>query len=357
LFKATGRLFRFVLSLLILWIHLSGGAACAQKGDDIEIKRHKKQVAGGLVQKGFEYFQRREYKLARESLVESLQYKGDIPAVYQMLGEIAYQEQDLKKAKMYLEQAFALQPDASLKEKLEQIEKELPVEENLDRYTAEHFIIRYNEEIKTYGGGFEIREYLRDAYESIGKDLGTFLRGKVVVILYDEEEYYRLSRGPTWAAGHFDGKIRLPAYRRKMTLQDLKATLWHELTHAFVQDLSKGRCPLWVHEGLAKYEENRVRPAKLTELKKVLRDQKFLSMTQLEQGLSEFSSASEVGLFYEQAFSVVRFMVARYRMYKVKKILEGLGSGNSWETALKEHLFLTPANLEKQWLNSTGEGS
>ena len=55
----------------------------------------------------------------------------------------------------------------------------------------------------------------------------------------------------TWVTGLFDGKIRLPAGGALPTRRELERILAHEYAHAVVHDLTRGRAPRWLHEGLA----------------------------------------------------------------------------------------------------------
>ena len=81
------------------------------------------------------------------------------------------------------------------------------------------------------------------------------------MILFARDSYYDATGAPAWSGGQydsFDGRIRIPIGGLSASLTpDIDETLVHELTHAFVADLSRGAAPRELHEGLAQYMEGK----------------------------------------------------------------------------------------------------
>lgn len=310
-------------------------------------------VANDFLMQGIQYYDKKEYALAKEVLSESIKFSKTNPTAYEILGDIAYFEQDLKKAKEYYTQAFRLRRSKVLEEKLEKLSREAPVEAKMDPYADEHFIIRYKqEESKKFGGGFEIREYLRQAWRTVSQDFGYYPDGKVVVLLYSEDEYRELSQTPAWTAGHFDGKIRLPAYKDRANVRDLNKVIWHELTHFFIRDLSSGQCPTWLNEGLAQYEENKVKKIDPSFFRAAIKSHSLLSLDALETGLADSAGATEALLFYQQSFGFTQNLVSRYRMFKIKQLLGAYGKGKTTEEAFKEIFGISAKAFDAKWRES-----
>ena len=311
------------------------------------------KIASDLLLQGIQYFEKKEYDLAKQVLLDSLQVSKENPTAYEILGDIAYMEQDLKKAKGYYTNAYRLRRSKNLEEKIEKVGREAPVEEKLDSYSDEHFIIRYKEDIpKPFGSGFEIREFLRQAYTAISQDFGYYPHEKVVVLLYNEEEYRQLSNAPAWTAGHFDGKIRLPAYKGKTDARELRKLIWHELTHFFVLDLSKGKCSLWLNEGLAQYEEDKVKTIKLKYFNLAVKNNSLLSIEELNGGLENEQDVSTVYLFYQQSFVITKSLVEKYHMFKIKQMLAEFAKGRNLDQAFKDILGISRQAFEIKWLAS-----
>ena len=92
---------------------------------------------------------------------------------------------------------------------------------------------------------------LAEAQERVVGQLGEAPGQRVTVVLYEAAEFREVARVHAWVTGLFDGKIRLPAGGPLPARRELDRILAHEYTHAVVHDLTRGRAPRWLHEGLA----------------------------------------------------------------------------------------------------------
>lgn len=314
------------------------------------------KISGDFLMQGIRAFEKKEYGMAKEMLEEALRYSDKNPTVFELLGDIAYYEQDLKSAKSRYVEAYRLKNSARLREKVEKLSREDPIETRLDQYSDEHFIIRYKKNItQPFGGGYEIRDYLREAWRAISRDFGVYPKDKTVVLLYNEDEYRYLSGSPAWVGGHYDGKIRLPAYKQKIDSEKLKKLVWHELTHYFVYVLSQGKCPKWLNEGLAQHEENKVSRIDFHYFSLAEKNNYLLSFEDLDRGLPESSDPTEFYLFYQQSFAVVESLVSKYHMFKVKEMLEEYAKGATTEQVFEKVLKTSLRVYEIKWLASLGK--
>ena len=302
---------------------------------------------------GVEFYQKKEYELARQALEEAISHDSRNHLALELLGDIDYYEQKLGEAKSHYEAAFRLKPRRDLKKKIEKVEKEKSVEAGLATYREEHFLIKYAGEDRGLEG-FELRELLRTTYREVGQDLGYFFKHKVVVLLYDEEEFRELSGAPHWSSGVYDGKIRLPAYRKGLTLTEIQKVMRHELTHAFVVEMSRGLCPAWLNEGLAEYEEAKVEAPDLRIMRAAIKTNTLYPLSTLfaKTGLVEVMDPLEVQLFYVEAYAVVKYIAERYSMFHVKKMLELFRQGKDSFEVVQEVLKISPLELENRWKES-----
>src|SRR5437868_6693591 len=89
------------------------------------------------------------------------------------------------------------------------------------------------------------------AYWRIGAILGAFPTAPVPVVLYTSEQFRDITRSPSWAAGAYDGTIRVPMRGALENRQELDRVLAHEFTHSLVRTLAPRAIPTWLNEGLA----------------------------------------------------------------------------------------------------------
>ena len=71
------------------------------------------------------------------------------------------------------------------------------------------------------------------------------------VVLYTSEQFSDITRAPAWAAGAYDGTIRLPMRGALERPAELDRVLAHEFAHALLRTLAPGRLPMWLNEGVA----------------------------------------------------------------------------------------------------------
>ncbi len=310
----------------------------------------KAPVAIELYNEAVEFYQKKEFDLAKETLEDALGYDPSNPFAHELLGDIHYYEQDLPGAEEHYETAYHLHPRADLKEKLLKLQKERPVESGLVTYQDEHFTIKYAGEDKGIEG-FELRELLRNSYREVGQDLGYFFKHKVVVLLYNEKEFRELSGAPHWSSGLYDGKIRLPAYRSGFTDTEIKKVVRHELTHAFVGEISRGLCPVWLNEGLAEFEESKAEAPDMKVFQAAVRTNTLFPFSDLfaKARLNEVKDPLEVQLFYEESYQIVRYLIGRYGMFQIKKMLELFAQGKDSLEVVETVLKFSPLELEKRW--------
>jgi tetratricopeptide (TPR) repeat protein len=124
-------------------------------------------------------------------------------------------------------------------------------------------------------------------------------------------------------------------------------TLWHELAHVFTIQMSKQRVPRWLTEGTSVWEERRARPEWGREMDitfaHALNEGKVMKLDVLNQG---FQDPKMISLAYYQASLVVDHIVETYGETKLHDLLRAYGDGLEDETAIKEGLGVSLAQLQ-----------
>ncbi|MBU9888496.1 MAG: hypothetical protein KTQ49_01335 [Candidatus Omnitrophica bacterium] len=299
------------------------------------------------------FFEKNEYELAKQAAQESLSLESRNPLALELLGEIANLQQDHHDAEEYFKKSFSLNPSPRLRKKIEKLQQERVIEKDLGTYGEEHFIIKYRKGDEGYEGS-ELQQLLREGYRQISQDMGYYFNHKIVVLFYDRDQFHDATGQSGWVGGLYDGKIRLPSYQGNEINIDLRAALIHEMTHAFVAAMSGMRAPAWLHEGLAQYEENKIRPIDLRVFNVTAKKGALIPLEQLfsVKAPAEAEDPLEAVRFYQQSFKFVDYLIGRYQMYRVKTLLEKFKEGKNAEEALAEVLGRTPKHLEAEWLDT-----
>jgi len=299
-----------------------------------------------------EAYQGQDYELAREALVESLKLNARNAFAYELLGDMAHEEHDLSTASENYKKAYLIQPSEKLKEKIEKAGREVLLDQAFQEFPTGHFIIRQKpsqkENLKKLGEELEV------LYSKLVKDFGYSPREALQVTLYERSEFAELTQLPHWVGGVYDGNIRLPAYRHGVLEETFSAVAIHEMTHAFVGRISRKKAPSWIQEGLAVYMEAQVQPRDFMVLRLAVKTQSLLPMDQMmnEQKVTSHHDALFASLFYEQAYSFTDYLLRRYGMFKVKKLLKAFAEGKDYDEALRSAFGGDPAKLEKRWKSS-----
>ncbi len=303
-----------------------------------------------------QYFNQRQYDAAENLLKQSIELDQSNSYAYELLGEIANLNQQLDQAERYYKQAFLINSNPALRAKYEKLMREKTIDKGQQQYEDEHFIIRYRRDESIEGS--EIREYLREAYRTISQELGHYPNYKIPVILYDRDEYQKLMGSvPHWSGALFDGKIRIPVYlsssknfQNVYDTPELKKLIYHELTHAFILDLSQTKCPIWLNEGLAQYNENKIKPIDLALFAKAVKSKSLLSTDELMyQDISKVTSQEKAMLYYLESFSLVSYILQQRRMYQMKQFLIELGRGTAFLEAFEKSFGRTFKDISANW--------
>lgn len=278
------------------------------------------------------------------------QLQSNLAIIYVKIGELEYNRQRLKEAKAAWEKALALRPDLpEVRAKLDQLNQELPVESNFEKLSQVYFDLRYTGQLER-ASGFDIQYLLLKARREVGSDFAYWPTHKIVVLLYTAEEFRRLrQQAPEWSAGQYDGKIRVPLPGQQLDTPTVTRILYHEYTHAVVYDLTNGLLPTWLNEGLAEYEAWKQDEPPWTFLRQALAQGRLLSWEALSASFSASATTTQAGLAYEQAHNIVRYLVERYRFWRIKRLLKAVKEGAPFEQALQQEFRLKPARLEEEW--------
>lgn len=178
-------------------------------------------------------------------------------------------------------------------------------------------------------------EMLEAAYWRVGAVLTTYPARAITVVLYTQEQFRDITRSPEWAAGAYDGTIRVPMRGALERPDELERILAHEFVHAVVATLGGRNVPVWLDEGLASMLE----PGGGADEAGPVRARARLPLTRLERGFARLSAEEAQGAYAKSA-AAVRRMVQLRGAPAVVTLLQDLGRGASFGSAFYQRIAM-----------------
>ena len=256
------------------------------------------------------------------------------PDAYTMLGYSQFASDHTKEAVASWKRSLELRPDATVQQFLAKAQREQTVESDFSQGESSHFVLHYEGKQTSDALRGQILAALESDYDDLVRDLGTPPRDNIVVTLYTEQAFFDVTRAPSWAGGINDGKLRIPISGLTSMTSELAHVLKHELAHSFIAKLSGGRCPPWLHEGIAQFVEPRRLSSEGHQLSLLFKAQRNIPLNALEGSFNRFSG-SEAYVAYAESLAAVTYINDSYGMSDIQRILERISQGNSTEAALR----------------------
>lgn len=225
-------------------------------------------------------------------------------------------------------------------------------EASMGRREGGHFLVRF-EGGENAVAGHLIGLLLEEAYLKVGSDLGHYPDERIEALLYSQEAFRDITRSPAWAGAIYDGRIKLPAGGITEKTAALEKVIYHEYTHAVVRELSGGRAPLWLNEGIAQYEEGQ-RSAPHARALAALSAKGALRLRPLEGSFMGLRQR-EAQAAYLMSLSAVEYLVREFGLFTVRSILERLAEGEGLDEAISASLGISYDELEARWAASVAD--
>ena len=274
------------------------------------------------------YLERRDAE-AQIELERALALDPKLTEARAVLGQVQHRMGDVRGAIATFDLMIASAPnDVTARATLERWRRELDLHDRMQQAIGERFTVSFEgpseEALAT-----EALASLDRAYWRIGAIVGAYPTTAVPVVLYTTEQFRDVTRSPSWAAGAYDGTIRVPMRGALDKGGELDRVLAHEFTHALVRTLAARGVPTWLNEGLASALEaddltwagERVREAPGR-----------IPLQTLQSGFSRLDGA-QAQLAYATSALAVRRMLDEAGGTAIANLLRDLGEGIDFETA------------------------
>jgi len=260
--------------------------------------------------------------------------------MHHIIGKAHYYREEMSKAIEEFQKGLALKDDANIRASLERAMLEARTARGFGQKRLSHFIVSYEGETMESTGRM-VLDALERSRASLVSQLGFEPEEPVVVLLYSRRSYREMG-GPHWSAGFFDGKIRMPVGGLSQVDSQIRATLHHELVHAFIHARAGDRAPRWLHEGVAEYMEGSRAAEQGKLLARVLAEG-----TSFQHCLP--TAQCDVRIFYPAANSLVDYVIQTRGVGGIRDVLSALGEGSDIDGSLTKVLGKDEGALIRDW--------
>jgi hypothetical protein len=229
------------------------------------------------------------------------------------------------------------------------------LESRLMSRNAAHFTVKYDGDTDV-DSWTTVLDILEEAYREIGQKFDHFPSKPVVVVLHQKATFQANTGSPVWADGLFEsvlGRIHVPTQGALTDRTWLKRVLRHEFVHALLHDQQgTNAVPTWLNEGLAMQLSNDHWP----DVEQVRRqDFTPIPLSALEGSWTDLRGDA-VSVAYLEADSATHYLLNRYGMHEVQRLLGRLKKKQTLAAAIQDELSLSYDQFQSRWMAHWQEG-
>jgi hypothetical protein len=272
------------------------------------------------------------------------------PDAYTMLGYAEFACDRTTQAIAAWKHSLDLRPDATVRNFLAKAQREESTETEFAQRESSHFVLHYEGKQTSEALRGQILATLEADYDDLVRDLGTPPRDNILVTVYTEQAFFDVTHAPSWSGAINDGKLRIPISGLSMMTSELAHVLKHELAHSFINQLTGGRCPPWLHEGIAQLLEPRSLSGQGHVLAHLFKSQGEIPLNVLESSFMNLSGA-QATVAYAESLAAVSYINDSYGLADIQRILQLLSQGSSTEAALRATIHSDYGQLESDLTN------
>jgi tetratricopeptide (TPR) repeat protein len=208
-------------------------------------------------------------------------------------------------------------------------------------------------------------ETLARAYAEIGFDFGYWPQEPVRVEIYPRTSTLAAVSSLTEEAIENSGTIALCKYNRLMITSPRalvrgygwRDTLAHEYVHLVIQHLTGTRVPIWLHEGLAKFEERRWRgfaerelpPSNEDLLARRIEENDLISFEQMHPSMALLPTQEDSGTAFAEVYTVVEYLFEQHGVEGLRGLVWAIRDGATAERAVEQVTGVPFAEFVAQW--------
>ena len=270
----------------------------------------------------------------------------DSPDALDVLGYAQFAADRTGDAIRTWKRSLQLRPDAAVQQLLAKAQRDATAEADYSERESSHFTLHYEGQQSSEALRRELMASLESSYDDLVRELGAAPRGSIAVILYTGQAFFDVTQAPSWSGAINDGKLRIPIEGVSSVTPELARVLKHELAHSFINQISNGRCPQWLQEGIAQAMEPKPL-ASGRRLAELFHAEREIPFNVLEGSFMRFSPV-EATLAYGESLAAIQFIDDTYGTSELQRILRRLAEGSSTEAALRATIHSDYGELQTE---------
>ena len=232
------------------------------------------------------------------------------------------------------------------------------------RTSGGHFLVRYPP-----GPEALILPYVDDVlertFDALTKVFGYTPPTPIRVEIYPEPEVLAAVSPLTVTEIKTSGTIALCKYNRLMAVSPRALvygygwadTLAHEFIHLLISQKSGNRVPIWLHEGLARYYQERWRSdaqpklARASEhlMAQAIADKELISFEAMSPSMAKLPSQDATALAFAEVFSAIEFLAKKGGDDVPRQLVTLMGAGLGDREAVSKVSGLSWSRFEASW--------
>ena len=284
-----------------------------------------------------------------------------------ILGEAYYHRGEFDLAISTLNKAQGLRESKDVEKFLQKIENDKTLEEGyIASKPSPHFVIRSSKE-KLNELQKTLIPILERSYRDLTQIFDFFTETPITIVVYDPKKRNMAVRmgSPSWAAGVYDGEIRIPYAETLREEYKLETLLRHELGHLFLDALTHNSVPTWFNEGLAQYYEkpfiysgpdsfsDRIDAPISKVFKKTVVEaisaKKIMPYDRISGSFALFRKKTAT-LAYAQSLMMFKHLIESHGLWRVRRMLRQIFQGKHFDVAFQTEFGYQPQDFVKGWV-------
>ena len=303
---------------------------------------------------------------ARERLGPLIEAEPDSATARLVLARVLFFEGNYGGATRVFDaiaEQWTLPPDVA--ELRAHIEKTAQALKDFDEFVTEdrRFLIRYK------GRDRLLLPYivpvLQRQDDALAADFGFRPADQIIVEIYPDLSYLAAVSPLTMKDLETSGTIALCKYNRLMFTSPralVKGYPWrdtvaHELVHYYVTKRSRNTVPIWLHEGIAKFQESRWRrepgaildPQQEDLLARSIKQDQLVTLEQMHPSMAFLPSQEAAALAFAEVHTIVDHLFRANGFTKINVLLDRLEAGESMNRALGKAYGTSLDGLWRAW--------